>query len=293
MTTRLTSAALDLSRLPPPNVIEPLNYETLRAAFIETFVPLIEQALGIDYNVEGLETDPTIIIGEAISYLRLLDRARVNDAARAVLLPFARGADLDNLASFFGVDRVESEDDTSLRLRLMAAPDAYAAAGPVGAYVYHAKTASPLLVRDVGVRSPSPGAVLVSILSSEPGNGSASNALMQIVRARLTRKDIKPLTVDLTVQSAIITEIDVTLTLLIPAGPDSSLIRTNAEKAIRAYADERHAVGKVWRWKGLVAAAKVAGVEDVVTFGPMVDIDPGFDGAVYMRSLTIALEIAS
>ena len=44
---------------------------------------LIEAALDITYDVSRLETDPAIIIGEAISYLRLLDRARVNDAAKA------------------------------------------------------------------------------------------------------------------------------------------------------------------------------------------------------------------
>jgi phage-related baseplate assembly protein len=293
MTSRLTSATLDMSRLPPPNVIEPLDYEILRTAFIDKFVPLIEAALGIDYNVDGLETDPAIIIGEAMSYLRLLDRARVNDAARAVLLPFALNADLDNLGSFFGVDRFPGEDDTSFRFRIGAAPDAYAAAGPVGAYVFHATTASPLLVKDVGVRSPTPGAVLVSILSKEPGNGAPSFDLLQTVRARLERKDIKPLTVALTVQAASITAIDVTLTLLIPTGPDPNIIRLNAEKAVRAYAEERHAVGKIWRWKGLVAAAKVAGVEDVVQFLPLTDIDPGLDGAVFMNSLTIGVEVGS
>lgn len=293
MASRMTSATLDMSRLPPPNVIEPLDYEKLRTAYIDTFVPLIEQALGIDYNVDGLETDPAVIIGEAFSYLRLIDRSRVNDAARAVLLPFSRRTDLDNLASFFGVDRVPGEDDTSLRLRLSAAPDAYSSAGTRGSYIYHARTASPLLVKDVGVRSPTEGAVLVSILSMEPGNGAPSYDLLQAVRARLNRDDIKPLTVALTVQGAAITPIDVTLTLLIPPGPDPAIIRNNAEKAVRAYADERHAVGKTWRWKGLVAAAKVPGVEDVAQFLPLTDIDPGLDGAVFMNSLTIGVEVGS
>lgn len=286
MTSRLTSVALDLSRLPAPNVIEALDYQALKQAFIDKFVPLIEAALGIDYNVDALETDPAIIIGEAFSYLRLLDRARVNDAAKAVLLPFAVGSDLDNLASFFGVDRLAGESDTALRSRLSAAPDAFAAAGPIGAYVYHAKTASSK-VKDVGVRSPSAGAVLVSILSSEAGNGTPSFDVLQAVRARLGRKDIKPLTVALTVQAAIITEIDVSLTIVIPAGVDPAVIKTAAENAIRAYAAERHAVGRIWRSSGLIAAAKVPGVEDIASPLPLTDIDPGLDGAVFMRSLTV------
>jgi len=289
MTTRLTSASLDLSRLPAPLVIEALDYELLRTAFIETFVPLIEDALGIDYDVDGLETDPAIIIGEAFSYLRMLDRARVNDAARAVLVPFAVGSDLDNLASFFGVDRLIGEVDSALRSRLAAAPDAFASAGPVGAYIFHAKTASPL-VKDVGARSPTPGAVLVSILSSEAGNGTPSSDVLQAVRARLARPDIKPLTVALTVQAASITAINPAFTLMIPAGPDPVLIRAASEAAVRGYAAERHAVGKIWRWDGMVAAAKVPGVEKVSAFSPSADVDPGFDGAVFMNSLTITVE---
>lgn len=288
MTSRLTSVALDLSRLPSPNVIEPLNYETMRQAYIDKFVPLIEAALDIDYDVAGLESDPAIIIGEAISYLRLLDRGRVNDAAKAVLVPFATGSDLDNLASFFGVDRLAGEADSALRSRLIAAPDAFAAAGPIGAYTYHAKTAS-VLVKDVGVRSPSPGAVLVSILSSEAGNGTPSFEVLQAVRGRLGRSDIKPLTVALTVQAAPITIINPALTLLIPAGPDPALVTALSDRSVRVYAAERHAVGRIWRWDGMIAAAKVPGVEKVSSYAPGVDVDPGLDGAVFMNSLTISV----
>lgn len=296
MASRLTSVALDLSRLPAPEVIEPLDAETLIKAFIGTFVPLYEARFGVTYDTSKIESEPAVILGEAFSWLRLLDRQRVNDAAKAVLLPFASGGNLDNLGSFFGVERAAGEPDAAFRIRLMAAPDAYAAAGPVAAYVYHARTASPLLVKDVGVRSPSPGAVLVSILSNERDedgnelNGTASTGLLQVVRSRLNRNDIKPLTVDLSVQAAAVTEIDVALTIVVPSGPDPLLVKRNAEKAVRAYAAERHAVGRVWRIDGLVASARVPGVEYLQTVSPQNDIDPGYDGAVYMRSLTISVE---
>lgn len=288
MTSRMTSASLDLSNLPAPTVIESLDYEALRSAFIERFVPLYEEATGQTYDVSNLEFDPAIVIGEAISMVRLFDRARVNDAAKAVLLPFAGGANLDNLAAFFGVSRLSGETDAALRYRLAAAPDAMSCAGPIGSYVFHAKTASPL-VKDVGVRSPVPGAVLVSVLSSA-GSGEATSDLLSVVRARLYRSDIKPLTVALSVQSASIIPISVSLTLRIPSGPDPEVIRSAAESAIRAYAAERHAVGKIWRKNGLIAAAKVPGVEDVINVLPVADVDPGLDGAVYMQSLTVNME---
>ena len=146
-----------------------------------------------------------------------------------------------------------------------------------------------MLVKDVGVRSPAQGAVLVSVLSSEAGNGTPRNDVLNAVRARLGRKDIKPLTVALTVQAAQITAIDVTLTLVIPAGPDPLLIKAASEASIRAYAAERHEVGKIWRANGLIAAAKVPGVEDVSALSPSVDVDPGPDGAVYMQSLAVTV----
>lgn len=50
------------------------------------------------------------------------------------------------------------EDIESFRERIRIAPERFSTAGPYGAYIYWAKTASPLLI-DVSVRSPSPGVV--------------------------------------------------------------------------------------------------------------------------------------
>lgn len=286
MTSRLTSTALDLSKLPAPLVIEKLDEEQLKAAYVERYKVVYQQKFGVPYTVDMLETDSAIEIGEAVSGLRLLDRARVNDAAKAVLLAFATGADLDNIGAFFGVDRMPGEADDRYRLRVQLAPDAYSSTGTIGAYVFHAMTAS-LLVKNVGVRSPSPGAVSVSLLSSEAGNGTPSNTVLNAVRARLDRKDIKPLTVAQTIQAAPITPIDVVLRLRFLSGVARELVKEEARKSVVAYAGNNHKVGETWTWDGMVAAARVHGVQKVVQYLPAVDVDPGPDGAVFMSSLSI------
>ena len=69
----------DLSALPPPAAIEALSYETLFSNFQAQFQPAWAAAMALDatlpaYNVGALQTDPASIVGQAWSYLRLLDR---------------------------------------------------------------------------------------------------------------------------------------------------------------------------------------------------------------------------
>lgn len=73
------------------------------------------------------------------------------------MLPYALGADLDNLAAFFGVERqlVDPgnprawppeppvwEEDDRFRRRIQLALEGYSTAGPAGAYLFHAFSAS-------------------------------------------------------------------------------------------------------------------------------------------------------
>jgi hypothetical protein len=56
--------------VPLPDAIEPLNYETLQAAFVARFLAAWAAARSLDptlptYDTEGLETDPAIIVSQA------------------------------------------------------------------------------------------------------------------------------------------------------------------------------------------------------------------------------------
>src|SRR5262245_34679611 len=110
-------ATIDLAAFPPPEAIETLDFEVILAAVMADAQARFDLA-GIAYDVGGLETDPVKIVAEAASYRELLLRARINDAIRANLLAFARGADLDHLAAFYDAARMPAEGDDRFRLRI-------------------------------------------------------------------------------------------------------------------------------------------------------------------------------
>ncbi|PTE18480.1 baseplate assembly protein, partial [Cereibacter changlensis JA139] len=95
-------SAIDLSQIPAPDVIEPLDFETILAGLKAAIIADAPELAG----VLALESEPVVKLLEVMTYRSLLDRARVNDAARAVMLATATGADLDNLAALLGVSRL-------------------------------------------------------------------------------------------------------------------------------------------------------------------------------------------
>ena len=154
---------IDLAKLPPPDVVEPLDYETLVQAYYADFLTLAP-----GFNAL-LESDPAMILLQASAYRELLLRNRINEAAKANLLAYAMGADLDQKAAGYGVTRLPDEDDDRLRYRCQLSLEGYSTAGPIGAYCFHALSAS-IKVKSVDVYSPSPGVVTVTVLSNE-GDG--------------------------------------------------------------------------------------------------------------------------
>lgn len=162
---------IDLSQLPAPEVVEPLDYEAILAE-------MLAHLRTLDPEFDALvESDPAYKILQAAAYRELLIRQRVNDAARAVMLAHATGADLEHLAALFGVARLPGESDTALRRRAQLAPAAYSTAGPRAAYLFHALGAvaswetadgSAWLqtVKDAAVYSHVPGTVTVAVLAA-------------------------------------------------------------------------------------------------------------------------------
>ena len=151
------SGTIDLSQLPPPVVVEPLDFETLfaqrKAAFIAMY-PEDEQE-EIARTLE-LESEPITMLLEENCYRELLLRQRVNEAARAVMLAYSTDSDLDNLAVNFNVERltIQEEDDSvtppigavmesdaDLRTRTQQAFEGLSVAGPTAAYEFWGRSA--------------------------------------------------------------------------------------------------------------------------------------------------------
>jgi phage-related baseplate assembly protein len=151
---------IDFSSIPDPTIIEELDFETILAAMIADL-----QARDPSYT-EILESDPGIKILEVAAARELILRQRINDALQATLLRYAGGGDLDNLATFYAVTRLEGESDDALRLRTIERIMGSSTAGGAAWYRYQALTADDR-VKDAAVSSPTPGAVSVAILSKE------------------------------------------------------------------------------------------------------------------------------
>ena len=287
------TSAIDLSRLPVPDVIETLDFETI----------LSEQLAGLIQRDETftalLESDPAMKVLQVTAYRELLLRQRVNEAARAVMLAYAMKNDLDQLGALMNVARLElspadpanniaavMESDEDFRKRIQLAPQGFSVAGPQGAYIFHALGAD-ARVLDVAVSSPVAGQVLVTVLSRE-GNGMASNELLDTVLQRLGSDDVRPLTDEVLVQSALIIPYSVHARLFTLPGPDATVVMKEANQRIQRYALDTHAIGCTPTLSGIYAALHVAGVGRVELITPTTDIAISHVEAPWCEAIDIA-----
>ena len=271
MTDATTTNGIDLSTLPAPAVLESLSFESILAEMVltvQTGVPGLFDGIP-DFDA-SLESDPAVKVLQVAAWYRLVDRARKNEDVKACMVAYAAGDDLTNLGALLGVDRLTGELDDAYRERIVMAPDGFSVAGPEAAYVFHARSASPL-VRDATAISPSPSEIVVTILSTE-GDGTASPELLAIVEAALSSMTIRPLTDHVTVQSAEIINYTANATLYVYDGPDSSVVLANAIAGRDKYINAMRKLGRDVTRSGLNAAQFADGAQRVVLADPSADI---------------------
>ncbi|MBU6140453.1 MAG: baseplate J/gp47 family protein [Proteobacteria bacterium] len=275
--------AIDLSKLPAPKVIESLSYE-------EIFQDILSDFLEKNPTYSTLfESDPAMIMLEVCAYRELLLRNRINEAAKATMLAYATGSDLENLGAPLGVQKLEGESDDQLRQRIQLAPEAFTNAGSVGAYTFHALSASSN-IKSVSVKSPNPGEVLVTILS-KTGNGVASEELIDAVLEKLSEEDVRPLTDQVSVQSAEIVNYSVEAVITVYSGPSSAVVETEARAALDKFLDERHAIEKLVAVSGIYDALHVDGVKKVQLVHPTSDVATTDEQAAYCTSINISIVV--
>lgn len=290
---------IDLSQLPAPDVVETIDFETLyaqRKARLLTLFPESQRA-EIAATLE-LESEPMAVLLQENTYLLMLVKQRVNDAARAVMLAYAKKGDLDNLVALLGVKRlvitpadVENnmaavmEGDADLRKRALLAPLGFSVAGPVDSYKSHALGADGN-VRDIAVKSPEPGRVLVTVLARD-GDGTAPQELLDKVEATLSADTVRPLTDHVVVQSATTAAFQVRATLWMFSGPDRAVVKAEALRRLQAYVEECRSIGRLVATSGIVSALHIAGVERVQLIEPAADIVTTDTEAPYCTSIDV------
>ncbi|MEV5032102.1 baseplate J/gp47 family protein [Sphingobium sp. LMC3-1-1.1] len=286
-----TYTAVDLSRLPAPDIIEALDFETIQADAVARMLELMP-------DFENRDSDPVTKLLQVVSYIVQLVRQRVNDAARAVMPAYAVGADLDNIGALFGITRLTitpadivlgipavMESDADFRRRMVLAPEGYSVAGPEGAYIFHALSADGDVL-DASATSPDPGEVLVSILS-RTGSGAASPELIATIAAYVSDETRRPLTDFVTVQSAEIVNYAVVATLTTFSGPDGGVVLAAAQASLDAYVESSHRLGRDITRSALFAALHVEGVQNVVLTSPAADIVISRTQAPYCTGTTV------
>lgn len=294
-------STITLSQLPQPDVIELLDFETIlaeRKAYLISLYPADQQD-SITATL-ALESEPITKLLQENAYRELILRQRINDAAVANMLAWAKGSDLDNLVANWKVQRLTiqpgddtatppvpeiKEDDEALILRALMAWDGLSVAGPTGAYEYFALSADGK-VADAKGSSPAPAEALVTILSTE-GDGTADATLIAKVTQALSHEDTRPVADRLSVQSAGIIHYTITAQLHISSqGAEVDVILQAARDQLAAFINPRRRIGVEVPRSAIDAALHVQGVRKVDLIG-WADIAPSPTQAAYCTGFTV------
>lgn len=275
-------STVDLSALPAPPVLEDLNFEEVYQEDLSTF----RLHMGDNWSA-ALESDPVTKLLEVGAYRKLGNRARVNDAAKALMLAHAKRGDLDQLAANVELKRlvVQAEDltavppvvevleeDDALRERVQMVYEGLTTAGPRNSYILHARNASGL-VADATAESPSPAVVDVTVLSLD-GEGEASPELLAEVADQLNDDDVRPVGDRVNVRSAEVLRYRIDAVLyLTGTGPENEATLAECQRRLQAWINPRRRLGVEVSRSSIDAQLHISGVRRVDLTG-WADIRP-------------------
>lgn len=275
---------LDLSLIPPPDVIETLDYETEYQTVYERW----KAALGDQWNA-ALESDPVVKLLELQAYETITLRARINAAAKAVLLPSSSGNDLDHILSLLGAKRLDGELDPAFKARGRQAPYGFSTAGPLQAYKYHAASAHDD-IRDVRVDSPDPGDIRITVLS-RVGDGVPTQEVLDAVAARLAPDDMRPTSDTVIVEPAYPIPWQLRAEVEFPTGAAYEPIMEAALIAAKAYALAQNKINARVSRNIVIATLGLPGASDVTVLSPAEDIEPQIQGAPYCTEIVLTPKV--
>ncbi|WP_342361405.1 baseplate J/gp47 family protein [Terrarubrum flagellatum] len=270
-----------LSALPKPKVIEELSFEQILA---EIKAETISDFPGLAGYIDLL-TEPSA--QQAIVYanreMRL--RARVNDAARANLLFFATGSDLDHLAAFYDVTRLAGELDDRLKRRVVLAMQGRSTGGTAPRYKLIALSAS-LRVKDAIVyRVGTNPTVNIAVFAADNG-GVADADLIALVQAAVTADDKRMVSDRFVFRSAIFQTVNVEANVwLLPESPDTLIPLLASTLGVAWTVESGLGFDFVRPWA--VARLMQSGVQKVELITPSSDVIAPPESAISLGTVTL------
>ncbi|MCW8199296.1 baseplate J protein [Verminephrobacter aporrectodeae subsp. tuberculatae] len=232
---------IDLATLPAPTVVQALDFEAILAQARADLLARYPAAA----DVIDLESEPLRKILEVHTYRELLIRQRINEAARAHLLAFATGADLDHKGAFYGLPRMAGEIDNRFRQRIQLRIRSLSANGTREHYQLLAMSAS-ANVRDALASQPGAGQVRVLLCLIDATQGEASVlAVSHAINAETSR----PLGVAVSVAVARPHPVHISAHIWREATAPADLVeqlRTSLPLAMATYAHLGRSVPRSW-----------------------------------------------
>ena len=279
--------SVDFSQLAPPDIIETLDYDVIldqrKNDLINRYSDDEKEQITAVLN---RESEPLTKFIEENAYRETVLRNRINTSARALLLAFAKGNDLDHIGANFNVKRLiitpadntktppipaVYESDDAFRERIQLAFDTLSVAGPTAAYKKISRDADGR-VGDVTVVSPQPAYITLTILQADSQNGSASPELIGIVKNAVNAEDKRPIGDRVTVQSAQIVNYEIKAKLYIGKDPEAATLLQQAIRNITDYATKQKRLGRSIRLSAIYAALHIEGVSRVELISPTNDV---------------------
>ncbi|HML28951.1 MAG TPA: baseplate J/gp47 family protein, partial [Hyphomicrobium sp.] len=170
---------------------------------------------------------------------------------------------------------------------------AFSSAGPRGAYIFHARSASSDVIDADAVKYvDNLGRVQVHVFVLVR-TGVDVPTVLQLVRTRLAEENIGPLTDDVLTIAATPASFNVEAVLEIGRGPSPAVVVQNAKAALTKYLADRRKIGLRATTSGISAALTVGGVDKVRLASPSADINPPDGGFPEVGTITITSEVVA
>lgn len=281
--------------LPAPIIFYEVDYEKELEDLKDEFL-----SRNPNYEVLMLESDPVVKLLEVLAYKSVNLKASANEKLKQMMLKYATGRNLDNIAANTGVTRLVIqegdpeanppipeilESDEDLRERAYNAPDRFTVAGPITAYEQLARDADGR-VRGAKCLPHTPSAGDVTIVILEHDEAVASGNLLTSVEDYLSAKERRPLNDNVIVVAAEPKSVTIEIEIIYYENSNKTTTNTLITEAFTEVFASRM-VGEELTLNEIHAIARVDGVQNVTIDIPALDIACDYDEYLVLDSLTI------